>query len=110
MGEHTGFDFRPPELSAPQVNPGRFHRFGHVAGLQVSKGPWEQPVVSGQALAPEIHSTRWGRPGFTGVKGRKAKVTRPESEKGDCQAIPSKEIVKIELPKSHDFFIQSVIE
>ena len=34
----------------------------------------------------------------------------PESEKGDCQAIPSKEIVKIELSKSHDFFIQSVIE
>ena len=34
----------------------------------------------------------------------------PESEKGDCQAIPSKEIVTIELSKSHDFFIQSVIE
>ena len=50
--------FGPPELSAPQVNPGRFHRFGHVAGLQVSKGPREKPVVSGQALASEIHSTR----------------------------------------------------
>ena len=30
----------------------------------------------------------------------------PESEKGDCQAIPS----KIELSKSHDFFVQSIIE
>ena len=34
----------------------------------------------------------------------------PESEEGDCQAIPSKEIVKIELSKSHDFFIQFLIE
>ena len=34
----------------------------------------------------------------------------PESEKGDCQAVARKEIVKIELSKSHDFFIQSVIE
>ena len=29
----------------------------------------------------------------------------PESETGDCQALPSKEIVKIELSKSHDIFI-----
>ena len=29
----------------------------------------------------------------------------PESETGGCQALPSKEIVKIELSKSHDIFI-----
>ena len=34
----------------------------------------------------------------------------PESETGHCPALSSHEIVKIELSKSHDFFIQSVIE
>ena len=34
----------------------------------------------------------------------------PESETGDCPAQSSHEIAKIELSKSNDFFIQSVIE
>ena len=33
----------------------------------------------------------------------------PESETGDCSALSSYETIKIELSKSHDFFIQSVI-
>ena len=34
----------------------------------------------------------------------------PESETGDCPALSSHEIFKTELSKSHDFFIQTVIE
>ena len=34
----------------------------------------------------------------------------PESETGDCSALSSYETIKIALSKSHDFFIQSVIE
>ena len=33
----------------------------------------------------------------------------PESETGDCPALSSHEIVKIELSKSHDFSVQSVV-
>ena len=64
-------------------------------------GFWENNVGNGGGVRVRILGKRiWFGLGYTNIWTFELDDGWPESEKGDCQAVPSKKIAKIELWKS----------